>query len=78
MTENTWQRYPSDINKRALDQKPGLMGVQYAFPKTESFTDHLNHLRVYLDKWEESPIKTDRQYFQKIFRNIVFQGMRSR
>lgn len=72
-----WERYPKDIMERSLKQKPGLFGVQYAFPWTNSFDDHLDNLRTYLDGWGKNPKKTDSRYFSRIVFNIVFKGMRS-
>lgn len=77
MQEIEWKRYPEDIMERSFRQKPGLMGVQYAFPKTGNFDNHLAHLRENLDMWEENPAKTDRDYLSRIVRNIVFGGIRS-
>ncbi|PIN74828.1 hypothetical protein COV17_04545 [Candidatus Woesearchaeota archaeon CG10_big_fil_rev_8_21_14_0_10_36_11] len=79
MKETTWEkRYPQEVMDRALTQKPGLMGVQYAHPNTPNFRNHLAHLVAYLDQWEEDPVKTDREYLSRIVSNIVFGGMRSR
>lgn len=77
MKSNEWERYPYDIRQRALRQKPGLMGVQYAHLRTESFEDHLKHLREYLDEWEENPNTTDLKYLQRIMLNILLKDVRS-
>lgn len=78
MREIEWKRYPGEIRERALQQKPGLMGVQYAYPNTDDFDNHLAHLSEYLDGWDENPIKTDRVYLSRIVNNILFGGIRSR
>lgn len=72
-----WAKYPEDIMPRALKQKPGLMGIQYAYPETGRFEDHVDHLREYLDAWEEDSGKTDRSYFCRIVHNILVGGIRS-
>jgi lipopolysaccharide/colanic/teichoic acid biosynthesis glycosyltransferase len=77
MREIDWKRYPREIMNRALQQRPGLMGVQYAHPSTADFESHLTHLRTYLDQWEEHPARTDRDYLLKIIKNILLGGARS-
>ena len=75
--EKDWQYYPTEIMDRTLQQKPGLMAIQYAFPHTPQFKDKLKIYEDYLDLWETDPIKTDKEYFCKIWQNIVFGGIRS-
>ena len=77
MREVDWRRYPKKIMEGALEQRPGLMGVQYAYPNTEDFQDHLEQLREYLGRWGENPIKTDRDYLHRITQNILLGGVRS-
>ena len=77
MSESTWQRYPKGIMEKALQQKPGLMGIDYAFAQTDNFNDRLEHMDDYLTQWEESPNKTDNQYLSRIVMNIIFRGIRS-
>ena len=76
-TEHDWQKYPKEIMERALRQQPGLMGVQYAYPPTGDFDIHLMHLTEYMDRWEKDPVQTDRDYFFRIARNIMFNNVRS-
>ena len=76
--EIDWEKYPKDLMERALKQKPGLMGVPYAYPNTDNFDELFEYLTEYMDKWEENPTKTDRDYFSRIVRNIIFNGVRSR
>lgn len=78
MSKNRWKAYPAELMKKALEQKPGLMGINYAYPITENFEDQLNYMRTYLALWEINPIRTDREYLYKIVRNIVLKGIRSR
>ncbi len=66
-----WQKYPTTLMERAFKQKPGLMGVQYAYPNTDNFNTHLAHLTEYMDRWEENPIKTDKIYLSRIVWNIL-------
>lgn len=77
MREIDWKRYPAEIMEKALRQKPGLMGVQYAHQKTSNFEDHLSYLEAYLNSWEKNPEKTDREYLSRIVFNILFRGVRS-
>lgn len=75
--EKVWKRYPKSIMERELKQKPGLMAIDYAFERSESFGDQLNHVEDYLNLWEKNPYKTDREYFLKIIKNIILNGVRS-
>ena len=77
MTENAWQRYPPEIMEKTLRQKPGLMGIDYAFSHSDSFNDKLEHMDKYLNQWERNSSKTDREYVSRIFSNIVFGRIRS-
>lgn len=76
-TEQEWQRYPKTIMERALHQKPGLMGVQYAHPNTGDFDQFLVNLEEYLDRYKSNPLETDRKYLSLIVWNILYQGVRS-
>lgn len=78
MEEHIWNNYPKNIMDRALKQKPGFMGIDYAFPHSNSFKDKLEHMEEYLDLWEKNPNKTDKDFFWRIFNNLVFKGVRSR
>ncbi|MFT7615701.1 MAG: lipopolysaccharide/colanic/teichoic acid biosynthesis glycosyltransferase [Candidatus Woesearchaeota archaeon] len=78
LSEAEWERYPPALMIRALKQKPGLMGFQYAYKKTVNFQSHLKQLEDYLHKWEQNPKKTDRHFFFRITKNILFKGVRSR
>lgn len=77
MSETKWNMYPAGIMDRALKQKPGLIGILYAFPYTLNFKDIFYITEEYLDKWEKDPIKTDKEYFNKILKNIFSNGIRS-
>jgi len=72
-----WATYPAEIMDRALKQKPGLFGVQYAFDRTTSFDDNIKIMRDYLDRWEESPERTDREYLTRILKNILTGKVKS-
>lgn len=76
-TREIWKKFPEDIVKRALLQKPGLIAFDYAFKKTNSFQDQLYHINTYLDSYEKDPIKTDREYLFACLNNIIFKGVRS-
>lgn len=72
-----WNKYPISLMEKALRQKPGLMGVQYAYPKTDNFQEHISNLEDYLVKYENNNLDTDKEYFEKIVSNIVLNGIRS-
>lgn len=73
-----WKYYPEDIMYRSLEQKPGLLGVNYAYPYEDSFEKHLEVLRHYLDSYERDPVGTDSRYLVNIVSNIVAGKVRSK
>lgn len=75
-SEDEWSRYPAAIKQRALRQRPGLLGVQYAYPRTDDFDAYVTHLSRYLDEWEEDPYRADFHYLYRILLNILM-GARS-
>ena len=75
MSEYAWERYPEDLKVEALKHKPGLLGVQYAFPMEGDFDDHVAHLRQYLDERGQSPFMTEMRYAVKILVNELFRGV---
>ncbi|MFW6233233.1 MAG: sugar transferase [Nanoarchaeota archaeon] len=75
--QESWEFYPNKIRALALKQKPGLMGIQYAYDSIRDFEEILEIMQEYLFKWNKDPLKTDKQYFNKIIRNIIFKGVRS-
>lgn len=77
-SEEHWKAYPSEIMEKSLEQKPGLMGIQYAFPYSKDFNDNLRYMDDYLNQWEKDPFETDRKYLSKIVNNIMGRNMRSR
>jgi lipopolysaccharide/colanic/teichoic acid biosynthesis glycosyltransferase len=70
-------KYPSDVIERALQQKPGLMGIQYAHTSDGDLQEHILHLTEYLDSFERNPLKTDVEYFFRVAHNIIINGTRS-
>lgn len=77
-SEATWHRYPKSIMDRSLRQKPGLMGIEYAFSDTGCFEQQVAHMDEYLYEWERNPTKTDQRYCALILRNIFIGGIRSK
>lgn len=68
--------YHSEVIQKRLSVKPGLIPPYYAdLPNTleEIQTSEMN----YIQKWEQSPFKTDVIYFFKAMRNILWRGARS-
>jgi len=76
LPEEWWKLYPPELKNRALKEKPGLMGVQYAYKAGDGFEDHVERLGQYLDERGISPTLTDVKYFFKILSNIIFRGVR--
>jgi lipopolysaccharide/colanic/teichoic acid biosynthesis glycosyltransferase len=77
MQEEFWDTYPSDVKEKALRQRPGLLGVNYAIPQKEG-AEHVEVLRDYLEEYGKHPFLTDTKYFFKIWHNILANGERSR
>ena len=77
MRESDWKRYPADIKKRALMQRPGIMGIQYGSACKDGIEDQFEYFREYLDQWEKSPFLADFYFFFRIWYNIFFKGVRS-
>ncbi|MFT4308465.1 MAG: sugar transferase [Candidatus Woesearchaeota archaeon] len=77
--EDEWKDlYPAELMERALEHKPGLMAIPYAFPLTERFEDRFDQMHEYLDAYERDPRGADRAYFERIVHNTVVCGVRSR
>jgi lipopolysaccharide/colanic/teichoic acid biosynthesis glycosyltransferase len=77
MRESDWERYPKELKERALQFKPGLMGVQYATLRQENFEEHIRFFHKYLDMKERRPFLTDFYFFFRILYYIFFKGVRS-
>jgi len=78
MTPEEWEEYPILLMVQALRQKPGLNGIHLAFPLTNDIADKARNMETYLNDYERDPVKCDREYFFKIWTNILFHGFRSR
>lgn len=77
MRECDWRRYPTDLKEKALQYKPGLMGVQYATLRKEDFQEHIRFFHDYLDRKARRPFLTDLYFFFRILYYIFFKGVRS-
>ena len=76
LSEHYFGLYPSDLQQKRTNFKPGLIPPYYAdLPK--SFDEIIESERNYLKQKESSPIITDIQYFLKAMSNI-FLGARSK
>ena len=76
LSEHYFGLYPSDLQQKRTNFKPGLIPPYYAdLPK--SFDEIIESERNYLDQKEASPIITDIQYFLKAMSNILL-GARSK
>lgn len=76
MTEDDWKIYPKDLKEKALEEKPGLFGQQYAYDEKGDFNTAIKHMTEYLF-WEGNPNKRDIIYIGKILHKIIFKGVRS-
>ena len=76
--ENLWSRCPCELKYRALKQKPGLIAIDYAYPRTEHFSDKITHMIEYLDKYDVDPKGTDKEYLSRVIRNVLSGKVRSR
>ena len=76
LSEHYFGLYPSDLQSKRTNFKPGLIPPYYAdLPK--SFDDIIESERNYLNQKEVSPIITDIKYFFKAMSNILL-GARSK
>ena len=76
LSEHYFGLYPSDLQQKRTNLKPGLIPPYYAdLPK--SFDEIIESERNYLKQKESSPIITDIKYFLKAMSNI-FLGARSK
>ena len=75
--EQEWGKYPTSLMKRALNQKPGLFGVQYSSLEHQGFERHIELLNQYLSDWEREPELTDKIYLKRIISNILKGKIRS-
>jgi lipopolysaccharide/colanic/teichoic acid biosynthesis glycosyltransferase len=73
-----WEHFSDEHKERALQYKPGLMGIPYAHIDLESFEDLVGAELTYLDRREERPLQTQVRYFFAILYNFFFKGVRSR
>ncbi|NCN86282.1 sugar transferase [archaeon] len=74
---DTWEAFPKKHVKRALQFKPGLFGINYAYTNLRDFKDLIQAEEEYLSRKEEQPLKTDIEYFSKIIYNKTILGERS-
>ncbi len=77
MRESDWKRYPKELKIKALQFRPGLMGVQYGSLCKDNFEEHLKYFNNYLTEKEKYPFWTDVKYFFRIWYYIIFKGVRS-
>ena len=78
MRKVDWRNYPDDVRRRAMMQRPGLMGIQYAFPRSSKLEVQIENMRKYLDEYYLDPFGTDLKYFRMISRAILIDGVRSK
>ncbi|MBS3102353.1 sugar transferase [Candidatus Woesearchaeota archaeon] len=77
-TEVEWTKYPENLKQRALQFRPGLIGVNYSNADSKDFRGHLRTHQMYLRKKRIAPLYVDMIYFFRIIKNILFEGVRSR
>jgi lipopolysaccharide/colanic/teichoic acid biosynthesis glycosyltransferase len=74
--DEEWGFYPEDHKKRALQYKPGFMGVNY-LNDGPSFPDMIEVEKRYLDEKEIHPFLTDTIYASRLLYRIIFRGVKS-
>lgn len=76
-TEEDWISYPSELMTEALKQKPGLIGIEYAYTGDKGFKGHVENIREYIEKRKgyTIPALLDSIYLTKIIYNIIFKGV---
>lgn len=73
MKFETWDLY-SEIMQDALKIKPGLIGIDYAFPAKDKKDVMINYIAAY----KKSPFITDLKMFCKVLFCIIFKNVRSK
>jgi len=78
-SKEDWKNYSEKHKERALNHKPGLIGIHYYHLNSRNFGDIIESEKEYLDRIEkDGKEKTDYRYFNQIFENIILRGLRSR
>lgn len=67
--------YSKELQELRSKTKPGLIPPYYII-KPKTIEDKMNIELEYLRSYYENPLKTDWVYFWKIFKSIVFKGVR--
>ena len=76
-SKNLWKDLPTEHRDRALQYKPGLIGVSYAKCSLEKDGSVFQLETDYLDQKERNPFLTDVKYLLLVGYNILFRGCRS-
>jgi len=75
MGEKHWKQYP--FKEKALKQKPGLLGINYAVPRGYTKEETFKFMERYLNKCEKDLAGTDIKYLKRVAYNIVVNRVRS-
>lgn len=78
MTKESLDIFPNDIQQKIIQQKPGLVGINYCFRNVNELNDIIINFRRYIIDYTKSPIITDLKYFIYVVYNILFMGVRSK
>lgn len=77
LSEHFFSLYDKDLQEKRIKNKPGFIPPYYVdLPKT--MTEIMESERKYLSSYEKNPIRTDIKYFFLAFKNVLFNGARSK
>lgn len=77
LSQHKFSLYDEKLQALRIKTKPGLIPPYYA-DMPESLEELENSEKRYLEAYMKNPFLTDCRYFWKVFKNIVFKGVRSR
>lgn len=77
LSEHFFNLYDKDLQEKRIKNKPGFIPPYYVdLPKT--MPEIMESERKYLSLYEKNPIRTDIKYFFLAFKNVLFNGARSK
>lgn len=77
LSQHKFSLYDEKLQALRIKTKPGLIPPYYA-DMPENLEELENSEIRYLESYMKNPFLTDCRYFWKVFKNIVFKGIRSR
>tara|TARA_B100001059_G_scaffold7672_1_gene6406 strand:- start:1533 stop:2714 length:1182 start_codon:yes stop_codon:yes gene_type:complete len=77
LSQHYYSLYDEDLQQKRIKNKPGFIPPFYVdLPKTIS--EIMESERKYLELYDQSPFITDVKYFFMAFKNVLFNGVRSK